>query len=98
MGAGHVSDRRRRQRFLGAPLTIALPRTQSQVRILYETVPTASGLQWLSPAADRGKEASLPVHAIGSNSRQELDSDAGFTRRAGDVFRNRFVCRKACAQ
>ena len=44
------------QRFLGSPLTIALPAKASQVRIFYETVPTASGLQWLSPEQTAGKK------------------------------------------
>jgi leukotriene-A4 hydrolase len=41
---------------LGAPLTIDLPANASQVRILYETVPSASGLQWLTPQQTAGKK------------------------------------------
>jgi leukotriene-A4 hydrolase len=43
-------------RILGSPLTITLPAKASQVRIFYETVPSASGLQWLSPEQTAGKK------------------------------------------
>ncbi len=43
-------------RFLGSPLTIVLPAQASQVRIFYETVPSASGLQWLNPEQTAGKK------------------------------------------
>lgn len=45
---------------LGTPLDIALPSTLTAktfvVRILYETSPGASGLQWLNPAQTAGKK------------------------------------------
>lgn len=41
---------------LGSPVTIQLPQTASRVRIHYETVPTASGLQWLTPSQTAGKK------------------------------------------
>jgi leukotriene A-4 hydrolase/aminopeptidase len=44
-------------KILGAPLTIPLPATASQVRIHYSTSPGASGLQWLDPAQTAGKKA-----------------------------------------
>ena len=43
----------RDERF-GSKLTITLPRQYDQVRITYATAPTASGLQWLSPAMTAG--------------------------------------------
>lgn len=43
-------------KFLGAPLTVTLPRGANRVRIRYETDPTASGLQWLEPAQTAGKK------------------------------------------
>ena len=43
-------------RVLGAPVSIALPSTAKQVRIFYETAPTASGLQWLTPPQTAGKK------------------------------------------
>jgi leukotriene-A4 hydrolase len=39
---------------LGAPLMIQLPPSAAQIRIHYETVPGASGLQWLTPAQTAG--------------------------------------------
>lgn len=43
-------------KFLGTPLTIHLPETARYVRIGYETIPAASGLQWLTPAQTAGKK------------------------------------------
>jgi leukotriene A-4 hydrolase/aminopeptidase len=43
-------------RVLGAPVTITLPPAAKQVRIFYETVPSASGLQWLTPQQTAGKK------------------------------------------
>lgn len=43
-------------KFLGAPLTIPLPAKATRVRIHYSTSPSASGLQWLSPAQTAGKK------------------------------------------
>jgi leukotriene A-4 hydrolase/aminopeptidase len=40
---------------LGAPLTIQLPQDTSRLRIVYETAPQASGLQWLAPEQTGGK-------------------------------------------
>jgi len=40
---------------LGSALTIPLPAGSDQVRIHYATRPTASGLQWLTPAQTAGK-------------------------------------------
>ena len=74
-------------RFLGSPLTIVLPAQASQVRIFYETVPSASGLQWLNPEQTAGKKT-RSLHTVRGNSRQELDTDSGFARRAGHVFCN----------
>ncbi len=42
-------------KILGAPLTVKLPANAKQVRIFYSTNPTASGLQWLTPAQTAGK-------------------------------------------
>jgi aminopeptidase N len=48
-----------RDRMLGSPLTIDLPAEASapefRVRISYQTVPTASGLQWVAPAQTANK-------------------------------------------
>jgi leukotriene A-4 hydrolase/aminopeptidase len=41
---------------LGAPLHVHLPAGTQQVRIVYETSPSASGLQWLTPAQTAGKK------------------------------------------
>jgi leukotriene-A4 hydrolase len=41
---------------LGAPVSIALPPAAKQVRVFYETAPTASGLQWLTPQQTAGKK------------------------------------------
>jgi leukotriene A-4 hydrolase/aminopeptidase len=43
-------------KLLGAPVTIALPPRVSQVRVVYSTIPTASGLQWVTPAQTAGKK------------------------------------------
>ncbi len=44
------------QQGLGAPLTVELPATASQVRVRYSTQPQASGLQWLNPVQTAGKQ------------------------------------------
>jgi aminopeptidase N len=44
-----------RDPILGAPLTIQLPAGTTHVRVSYSTAPTASGLQWLTPAQTAGK-------------------------------------------
>jgi leukotriene-A4 hydrolase len=44
-----------RDQILGSPLRITLPQQAVRVRIAYETVPGASGLQWLEPAQTAGK-------------------------------------------
>ena len=41
---------------LGSALTITLPEKADRVRIAYESVPTASGLQWLDPAQTGDKK------------------------------------------
>jgi aminopeptidase N len=41
---------------LGAPLTVHLPDNTTAVRLFYETAPTASGLQWLTPEMTGGKK------------------------------------------
>ncbi|MGJ8558714.1 MAG: M1 family metallopeptidase [Litorimonas sp.] len=41
---------------LGSALSIAIGTDATQVRITYETSPTAEGLQWLTPAQTAGKE------------------------------------------
>lgn len=43
-------------KILGAPLTVELPAKATKVRIEYETSPTASGVQWLTPAQTAGKQ------------------------------------------
>jgi leukotriene A-4 hydrolase/aminopeptidase len=43
-------------KILGAPLTVELPAQATKVRIEYESVPTASGVQWLDPAQTAGKK------------------------------------------
>ena len=42
-------------KFYGQKLTIELPGRNSRVRIVYRTVPAASGLQWLTPEQTLGK-------------------------------------------
>ena len=42
--------------FLGEPLTIDLPDGAIRVAVSYETVPGASGVQWLEPRQTAGKE------------------------------------------
>ncbi|HEY4145218.1 M1 family metallopeptidase [Pinirhizobacter sp.] len=44
---------------LGEKLTIEAPKHPSQVRITYSTVPTASGLQWLTPEQTADKKQAL---------------------------------------
>ncbi len=44
-----------RDKILGSPLRIQLPEQGTKVRIAYETVPGASGLQWLEPPQTAGK-------------------------------------------
>jgi aminopeptidase N len=41
---------------LGSKLTIQVPERNEQVRVAYHTAPTASGLQWLTPAMTDGGE------------------------------------------
>ena len=43
-------------KILGSALTIQLPQNASRVRVHYETNPTASGLQWLTPQQTAGKK------------------------------------------
>ncbi|MFC4526189.1 M1 family metallopeptidase [Dyella halodurans] len=45
-----------RDKELGSKLTIATPTQPAQVRIVYSTVPTASGLQWLTPEQTADKK------------------------------------------
>ncbi|MFT2093028.1 M1 family metallopeptidase [Paraglaciecola sp. 2405UD69-4] len=42
--------------FLGAPLSITLPEQGSTLTVYYQTVPQASGVQWLTPAQTAGKK------------------------------------------
>lgn len=44
-----------RDSILGSPLTIQIPAGTTHVRVVYATAPTASGLQWLTPAQTAGK-------------------------------------------
>lgn len=41
---------------LGAALRITLPKDADQIKVQYRTSPTASGLQWLTPAQTAGKK------------------------------------------
>ena len=43
-------------KILGTPLTVQLPAAVMAVRIHYSTAPSASGLQWLTPAQTAGKK------------------------------------------
>ena len=44
------------QGYMGAPLTIALPRGTTSVEVRYSTSPAASGVQWLTPEQTEGRE------------------------------------------
>ena len=41
---------------LGSKLTVQMPERSERIRIAYRTAPTASGLQWLTPAMTQGGE------------------------------------------
>jgi leukotriene A-4 hydrolase/aminopeptidase len=43
-------------KILGAPLSVELPPNTTHVRVVYETSPYATGLQWLTPAQTAGKK------------------------------------------
>jgi len=45
-----------RHAILGSPLTVQTPDQPASVRLTYRTLPSASGLQWLSPAMTQGKQ------------------------------------------
>ncbi|MCF6301475.1 MAG: hypothetical protein L3J52_10225 [Proteobacteria bacterium] len=55
--------------YLGTALIIELPDNNQPISISYQTVPEASGLQWLNPAQTAGKKQpflftqSQPIHA-----------------------------------
>ncbi|WP_189398612.1 M1 family metallopeptidase [Arenicella chitinivorans] len=42
--------------FLGAPLSIVVPHGVDEIKVAYTTSPSASGLQWLTPAQTAGGE------------------------------------------
>ena len=60
-------------KFSASPLTIELPAHGIQVRVFYETVPSASGLQWLTPSRPPGRS----THSFTHNQRQ-FTPGAGF--------------------
>ena len=80
-----VLHRQSRIKILGAPLRIDIAPDTKFVKIRYSTDPTATALQWLAPGADSRQAASVPLHAIAGDSRAQLDSAAGFSRRPRHV-------------
>ena len=71
---------------LGAPLRITLHPGTTRVRVSYETGPTATALQWLTPEQDGREAAAVHVHAVAGDSRPKLDPAAGQSRCTGHLF------------
>jgi aminopeptidase N len=55
-GAALVFNTGAAKEFIGAPLTVTLPTQGDTIVIEYETSPTASAVQWLSPEQTAGKK------------------------------------------
>lgn len=70
---------------LGAALHINVGTDIKQVTIEYETMPSASGVQWLTPAQTAGKKHPFFIHSSPSGARKKLHSFTRFAAGARDL-------------